>query len=98
MLGLSRAAIAAVLICACMASAAEFDRPQNGDCLNLPAGTADVQLYPEQFLMVGDGQVKDPFFTQARAPRAPAAWVWATRVLPPSRRQLAAAAAHLGCL
>jgi hypothetical protein len=60
-----------VLLCATAASAVQvYQRPINGDCIQID-GSSDsaVQLYPDQYLIVGDEETTDNFVTQVRRKR-----------------------------
>lgn len=66
------AALFGMLVCsACIhvCAATAYQRPVNGDCLNVGGAgqAADVQLYPEQFMVVGDTQSQQGLYTQASA-------------------------------
>lgn len=58
---------AVALLCSPHVAAVDYARPVNGDCLQTGgAGTpADAQLYPEQYMLVGDEQTQDGLSTQA---------------------------------
>ncbi len=58
---------AVALLCSSRVAAVEYARPTNGDCLQ-PGGAgtpADAQLYPEQYMLVGDEQTQNGLSTQA---------------------------------
>lgn len=66
------AALFGVLLCSTcihVCAAAEYQRPVNGDCLSVGGAgpAAGVQLYPEQFMVVGDTQSQQGLYTQASA-------------------------------
>lgn len=62
---------ALALMCSAHVAAVDYTRPVNGDCLQTGgAGTpAGAQLYPEQYMLVGDEQIQDGLSTQASAAR-----------------------------
>ena len=66
-----------------------YQRPINGDCIEMDGSSDGVQLYPDQYRLVGDEQVTDDFTTQA-SPMAGRA----NSALPPLLRQVGAAMAH----
>lgn len=41
-----------------------YQRPINGDCIEMDGSSDGVQLYPDQYRLVGDEQVTDDFTTQ----------------------------------
>lgn len=62
---------AVALLCSPHVAAVDYARPVNGDCLQTGgAGTpADAQLYPEQYMLVGDEQTQDGLSTQIESAR-----------------------------